>query len=62
MMGNYLATNSELIRVAIDPRRLESLIREGRIDVTDFSCLDRPSKQGVWSMLRSLTVSKLQKS
>ena len=61
-MGNYLATNSKLIRVAIYPRRLESLIREGRIDVTDFSCLDRSSKQGVWAMLRSLTASKLQKS
>ena len=62
MMGNYLATNSKLIRVAIDPRCLESLIRESRIDVTDFSCLDRSSKHGVWSMLRSLAVSKLQKS
>ena len=62
MMGNYLVASSELIRVAIDPRRLESLIREGQIEVTDFTCLDHPSKRGVWSMLRSLTANKLLKS
>ncbi len=61
-VSQYPATSSEIIRVAIDPRRLESLIGEGRIDVTDFTCLDRTSKRGVWSMLRSLTASKLQKS
>jgi len=60
--NSYYVTTSDFIHLAIDPNRLETLIREGSLNVTDFSCLDKPSKQGVWAMLRSLAVSKIQKS
>jgi hypothetical protein len=63
MKGNaYFVTTSNSIHLAIDPNRLETLIREGRLNVTDFNCLDNSSKRGVWAMLRSLAASKLQKS
>ena len=58
----YFVATSNLIHLAIEPNRLESLIREGSLNVTDFSCLDKPSKRGVWAMFRSLAANKLQKS
>ena len=58
----YFVTTPDLIHLAIAPNRLETLIKEGSLSVTDFSCLDNPSKRGVWAMLRSLAASKLQKS
>lgn len=55
----YLAVPSSLIYLAIDAGRLESLIKEGRLNVTDFSCLDSSSKKNVWTMLRSLAAKRL---
>ena len=59
---SYFVNNANPIHLAIAPERLEMLIREGSLNVTDFSCLDTPSKKGVWAMLRSLAASRLQKS
>tara|TARA_B100000787_G_scaffold86146_1_gene63565 strand:- start:678 stop:884 length:207 start_codon:yes stop_codon:yes gene_type:complete len=58
----YLDTQSNFIHLAIDPNRLELLIKEGRINITDFNCLNNYSKQGVWSMFRMLAANKLQQS
>lgn len=60
--SSYLATPSHAIHLAIEPQRLEALIRDGNLKVTDFSCLDDPSKQGVWAMFRSLAAKKLIRS
>ena len=54
--------NSNLIHLAFDSNTLESLIRSGKLQVSDFNCLDKPSKQGVWSMLRSVAARKIQPS
>lgn len=58
----YLVSTPHFIHLAIEPNQLEALIREGSLNVTDFRCLDKPSKRGVWAMLRSLAASKLPKS
>lgn len=56
----YLLPSNQTIHLAIEPSRLETLIRDGNLNVTDFSCLDMPSKRGVWAMLRSLAASRLR--
>ncbi len=56
----YLVSSDHAIHLAIDPNRLETLIRNGNLNVTDFSCLDTSSKRGVWAMLRSLAASRLR--
>ena len=58
----YLNNQSNFIHLAIDPNRLEVLIKEGRLNITDFNCLNKFSKQGVWSMFRVLAANKLQQS
>jgi hypothetical protein len=50
------------IHLAFDPETLESLIRDGKLHVSDFSCLDKPSQKGVWAMLRSVTINTLRLS
>jgi hypothetical protein len=60
--STYFVTSSSFIHLAIAPNRLEALIREGRLNVTDFNCLDKPSKRSVWAMLRALAACKLEKS
>jgi len=57
---SFLFSETATIHLAIEPSRLEALIRDGALNVTDFSCLDTSSKQGVWTMLRSLAASRLQ--
>jgi len=59
---SYFVNNANPIHLAIAPERLENADSEGSLNVTDFSCLDTPSKKGVWAMLRSLAASRLQKS
>jgi len=59
---NYFVGTSHFIHLAIEPNQLETLIREGSLNVTDFRCLDKSSKRGVWAMLSSLAASKLQRS
>ena len=56
---SYFANHSNSIHLAIDPSRLEALIMEGSLSVTDFSCLDTSSKNNVWTMLRSLAAKRL---
>jgi len=56
---SYFANHSNSIHLDIDPSRLEALIREGSLSVTDFSCLDTSSKNNVWTMLRSLAAKRL---
>ncbi len=58
----YIDNQSNFIHLAIDPNRLELLIKEGRLSITDFNCLNKLSKQGVWSMFRVLAANKLQQS
>ena len=58
----YMDNQSNFIHLAIDPNRLEILIKEGRLSITDFNCLNKFSKQGVWSMFRVLAANKLQQS
>ena len=58
----YLNNQSNFIHLAIDPNRLEVLIKEGRLNITDFNCLNKFSKKGVWSMFRVLAANKLQQS
>ena len=60
VMKDYLGAQSNFIHLAIDPNRLELLIKEGRLNITDFNCLNKYSKQGVWSMFRMLAANKLQ--
>ncbi len=47
-------TRSTPIHLSIEPRCLESLLREGRLNIHDFNCLDYSSKRNVWSILRTL--------
>ena len=58
MMSNK-QNNEASIHLAIRPSRLEALIREGQVTITDFYCLDAASKKGVWQMLRMLAVKRL---
>ncbi len=55
-------SQNQSIHLAFDPNTLESLIREGKLHVSDFSCLDKTSQKGVWAMLRSVAVSTLRLS
>ena len=55
----YFASCPNPIHLAIDSAKLETLIRQGNLSVTDFSCLDISSKKGVWAMLRSLAAKRL---
>jgi hypothetical protein len=59
---SYFARCSDPIHLAIDSDRLEILIKEGSLSVADFSCLDLPSKNNVWAMLRSLAAKRLARS
>ncbi len=47
------------VNLAIAPYKLESLIREGKLNPTDFHCLDPQSKKSVWGIIRSLTAFNL---
>lgn len=59
---SYFAHCSDPIHLAIDSDRLEMLIKDGRLSVADFSCLDPYSKNNVWAMLRSLAAKRLARS
>ena len=50
------------IHLAFDPNILESLIREGKLHASDFNCLDKTSKKGVWAMMRSVAASTIRLS
>jgi hypothetical protein len=47
------------IHLAFSQDRLESLIREGKLQASDFNCLDKSSKRTVWSLLLSVAARKL---
>lgn len=51
--------HTSIVNLAIAPYKLESLIREGRLNPTDFHCLDPQSKKSVWGIIRSLTAFNL---
>jgi hypothetical protein len=57
--SRYLFAPSDSIYLAIDSARLERLIQDGSLNITDFSCLDTSSKKNVWTMLRSLAAKRL---
>jgi hypothetical protein len=57
--SRYFTKSANAVHLAIDPKRLESLIGDGSLNVTDFSCLDMPSKKNVWAMLSSLAAKRL---
>lgn len=61
-IDNFSLSQAHPIHLAFDPDTLESLIRDGKLHVSDFSCLDKPSQKGVWAMLRSVTISTLRLS
>ena len=61
-IDNFSLSQAHPIHVAFDPDTLESLIREGKLHVSDFSCLDKPSQKGVWAMIRSVAVSTIRLS
>lgn len=48
-----------IVNLAIAPYKLESLIREGKLNPTDFHCLDPQSKKSVWGIIRALTAFNL---
>jgi len=50
------------IQVVFDPNTLEALLRDGKLHVSDFNCLNRTSQQGVWAMLRSVAASAIGRS
>lgn len=50
---------TSIVNLAINPSKLESLIREGKLNPTDFHCLDPQSKKSVWGIIRSLTAFNL---
>lgn len=60
--GSASTGNTNVIHLAFDSTTLESLIRSGKLHVSDFNCLDKPSKRGVWSMLRSAAACKMVSS
>ena len=47
------------IHLSFSQDRLKSLIREGKLHAADFTCLDKPSKRTVWSLLLSVAAGKL---
>mgnify|MGYP003671427156 CR=1 len=51
--------HTNIVNLAIAPYKLESLIREGKLNPTDFHCLDPQSKKSVWGIIRSLTAFNL---
>jgi len=57
---NVSIKKTDVIHLAFDSNTLESLIRTGKLHASDFNCLDSSSKQGVWSMLRSVAARKIQ--
>ncbi len=61
-IDNFSLKQTHPIYLAFDPDTLESLIRDGKLHVSDFSCLDKPSQKGVWAMIRSVVVSTLRQS
>ncbi len=61
-IDNFSFTTDQSIHLAFDPHTLESLIRDGKLHVSDFSCLDKPSQKGVWAMVRSVAISTLRLS
>jgi hypothetical protein len=60
--GSASTENTDVIHLSFDSNTLESLIRSGKLHAADFNCLDSSSKQGVWSMLRSVAAGKIQLS
>lgn len=50
------------VHVVFDSATLESLIREGKLHVSDFNCLDTPSKREVWAMIRSVAINTIRQS
>lgn len=50
--------NRDVIKLAFNSQTLALLIRSGQLHVSDFYCLDKDSKQGVWSLLRSGAASQ----
>jgi hypothetical protein len=54
----FTAIDNE-VHLAIAPYKLESLIREGKLNPTDFHCLDQQSKTSVWTIIRSLAAFNL---
>jgi hypothetical protein len=61
-IDNFSLTTTQPIHLAFDPNTLEALIRDGKLHVSDFNCLDKPSQKGVWAMLRSVAASTLRLS
>lgn len=61
-IDNVPTRHIDAIHLAFDPSTLESLIREGKLHVSDFNCLDKPSKKGVWALMRSVATSTIRLS
>ena len=55
-------THNDAIHLAFDPTKLELLISEGKLHVADFICLDKTSKQSVWSMVRATATRAMRLS
>lgn len=51
--------HQQSIHLAFEQRRLETLIREGKLHAADFNCLDKSSKRTVWSLLLSVAARRL---
>ncbi|MDC9724605.1 MAG: hypothetical protein PSN44_01625 [Gammaproteobacteria bacterium] len=61
-IDNFSIKQSDAIHLAFDPDTLESLIREGKLHVSDFNCLDKTSKKGVWALMRSVAAATIRLS
>jgi|GEM_PF-516719 len=51
--------HTHIVNLAIAPYKLESLIREGKLNPTDFHCLDSQSKKVFGGIIKSLTAFNL---
>lgn len=54
--------NNEQIKLVFNSSTLETLISEGHLRATDFSCLDAKAKTSVWQILGSITARSLRLS
>lgn len=55
----FTSHRHNIVNLAIDPDKLQALMREGKLHPSDFHCLDHQSKKSVWGILRSLAAITL---
>jgi hypothetical protein len=59
-LNKFTTSQVSTIHLAFNPSTLESLIREGKLHASDFNCMDKVSKRGVWAVMRSVAASTIR--